>query len=117
MNYGTYGKQIIADFYGCNSEVIDSLEYMKATCETAARMSGAKILGTQYHKFEPQGLTILVSLSESHLAIHCAPENNGFLNFDILTCGNICDPEKAYEYMKMILKPTEIHRQFIERGI
>jgi S-adenosylmethionine decarboxylase len=116
LNYGTYGKEIVADFHGCKFEIIDSLEYMKASCETAAKMSGAKILSIQCHKFKPQGLTILIALSESHLTIHTSPEH-GVLNMNIYTCGKICDPEKAYEYMKMILKPTEIHRQVIERGV
>jgi S-adenosylmethionine decarboxylase len=114
--YGTYGKHLIIDFHGIDSEVLDSIEYLKISCLTAAKMTGANVLDVMTWKFEPQGATILVLLSESHLSLHTAPEHQ-YAALDIYTCGNVCDPEKALVFLRDIFKPTEINRQYIERGV
>jgi S-adenosylmethionine decarboxylase len=115
-SFGTYGKHSIADIWGCNPETIDNLEFMEALCRLAASATGATVVDVMYKDFEPQGLTVIALLEESHLSIHTYPEF-GFVAFDCYTCSNACDPREALKIFEKILEPSNIIDQFIERGL
>ena len=52
---------------------------------------GAHVLGVHLHRLEPQGISGVVVITESHLTIHTWPER-GEAAVDLFTCG---DPERA----------------------
>ena len=54
------------------------------------------ILNVSEHQFNPNGVTVLVLLAESHLAIHTWPEY-GEAAVDVFTCGESTDPGVALE--------------------
>ena len=54
--------------------------------ENAAAASGATVCQTIFKKFDPQGVTVLCLLSESHISIHTWPEE-GRAAVDVYTCG------------------------------
>ena len=56
------------------------------------------VLGNLVHKFEPEGVSGIYLLSESHLAYHTYPLE-GWCAIDAFTCGLKCDPSKAAEYI------------------
>lgn len=115
-SFGTYGKHCVVDFWGCDSDRIDNLPFMKSLALLAANATGATVVDVIHKDFEPQGLTVLVLLEESHLSVHTYPEF-GFVAFDCYTCSNLCFPEEAVEIFKNILKPTKSVEKFIERGL
>ena len=80
----------------------------------AAETTGATVLQTISHKFEPHGVTAMCLLSESHISIHTWPENN-VAKCDIFTCNEKCTPQKAVEYMKEAFKATHLISQEHER--
>ena len=65
------------------------------------------------HKFEPQGVTGVAMLAESHIS---KPEK-GMAICDVFTCGDSAEPEKAVEYMKEQLKATDIVSNQFERPL
>ena len=58
---------------------------------------GAAVLGVLKHTFRPQGVTVILMLAESHMAIHTYPEYNRFF-LDIFTCGDL-DASEAISYI------------------
>ena len=68
------------------------------------------------HKFEPQGVTAVALLAESHISIHTWPEN-GTAVCDIFTCGDHTDPDAGVEYMRAELNATDIVKQTIVRDL
>ena len=62
----------------------------RAVMERAAREGGATVLNAYCHRFTPQGVTVLLALSESHASIHTYPEY-GACMVDVFTCGGV-DP-------------------------
>ncbi len=60
----------------------------------AALLTGAEVREVAFHKFSPQGVSGVVVISESHLAIHTWPEL-GYAAIDVFTCGDHVDPWKA----------------------
>ncbi|PCK70757.1 S-adenosylmethionine decarboxylase proenzyme-like protein [Paenibacillus larvae subsp. larvae B-3650] len=82
----------------------------------AAEVCGATVLSVQSKQFEPQGATVLVLLSESHLSIHTYPER-GFAALDCYTCGETVDPGLAIDYMVSVLKPEKVYAKKLVRGM
>lgn len=82
----------------------------------AAEACGASVLSVQAQQFEPQGATVLVLLSESHVSIHTYPEK-GFAALDCYTCGETVDPQKAIDYMIQILRPDKVYAKKLVRGL
>lgn len=73
-------------------------------------------MSVQSKQFEPQGATVLVLLSESHLSIHTYPER-GFAAIDCYTCGETVDPQIAIDYLVRVLKPEKTYAKKLIRGL
>lgn len=119
--YSTYGRHILADFWGVDDSVLDDMELLKRYMLEAAEKSHTTVLSVCCEKFEPSGCTILVLLSESHLSIHTYPEQH-FAAIDCYTCGIDKYPGLALDYLYQQLKPTKrfsktFHRRLSESGI
>lgn len=109
------GKHLTVDMYGCNFESLNNLEYIKNVVISSIEQANMTLLNLTYHKFEPQGLTVLALLAESHLSIHTYPEL-GYAAVDVFTCGDHSRPDKAIAIMKTLLKPEKTKTTNIMRG-
>jgi S-adenosylmethionine decarboxylase len=84
--HAMFGSQVVLDLYDCETTHLDDLEWVKATLVNAALAAGATIVDTVFHKFAPWGISGVVVIAESHLAIHIWPENR-YAAVDVFTCG------------------------------
>ncbi|SDD25390.1 S-adenosylmethionine decarboxylase [Paenibacillus sp. UNCCL117] len=116
MEYSTFGRHVAVDTWGVDFDLLNSAEWLQAQMVEAAEACGATVMSVQSKQFEPQGATVLVLLSESHLSIHTYPER-GFAALDCYTCGETVDPQLAIEHMLSVLKPETVHAKKIVRGI
>ena len=67
------------------------------------------------NKFEPQGVTAIALLAESHISIHTWPESN-YSAIDIFTCGQNMLPELASQYLIEVFKAEEHSLRVIDRN-
>jgi S-adenosylmethionine decarboxylase len=81
--------------------------------ENAAAASGATVVQTISKKFEPQGVTVICLLSESHISIHTWPEE-GKAAVDVYTCGD-CNPKIGCDVIIQQLYATNHTLSYIER--
>jgi S-adenosylmethionine decarboxylase len=81
----------------------------------AALEAGAEIREVAFHKFSPQGVSGVVVISESHLAIHTWPEL-GYAAVDVFTCGDTVDPWVSCNYLKQHFAAERLTAQEILRG-
>ncbi|SDF84390.1 S-adenosylmethionine decarboxylase [Sporolituus thermophilus DSM 23256] len=109
------GKHLTVDMYGCSFEVLDDLEFVKSAMITAVKEANMTLLDFSSYKFEPQGLTALALLAESHMSIHTYPEL-GYAAVDVFTCGDHSRPDKAVAVLKSFLKPEKTKTTNIKRG-
>lgn len=106
------GIHIILEVFDWKS---DDLELVKDVFIDSCGKMGANILQIADYKFEEQGLTMIVLLSESHLSIHTYPECN-YCAIDCFTCGSIDAMVGINNIInKFNLKDYKI--QIINRGI
>ena len=77
-----------------------------------------KELGSFYYQFPKSGFTGVVSLSESHIAIHTWPEF-GYLTLDVYLCNYLKDNsdicKKVFKEISKIFKPFKIKKRLITR--
>lgn len=116
MEYSTFGRHVAVDAWGVDFDLLNSAEFLQSHMVEAAEACGATVLSVQSKQFEPQGATVLVMLSESHLSIHTYPER-GFAALDCYTCGETVDPQLAIDYMLSVLKPETAHAKKLVRGM
>ncbi|MGI6227262.1 MAG: adenosylmethionine decarboxylase [Peptococcales bacterium] len=115
MSFSTFGRHVIADFQGVSQDVLDDYDFLRSALHEAALACGATVVGEQFNKFDPQGVTGVLVLAESHLSIHTYPEH-GFCAIDCYTCGTEVDPEKAYRHLVTLLKPKRVYKRGLMRG-
>ncbi|ADT84319.1 MULTISPECIES: adenosylmethionine decarboxylase [Thermococcus] len=110
------GMHVVLDLYECDPQILDDIERIEEILTKAAEIANATIIDKRFHKFSPQGVSGVVVVSESHIAIHTWPEH-GYAAVDVYTCGDHTMPLKASEYIIRALKckrPTIVK---LDRGL
>ncbi len=92
------GIHYILDFEEMPFDLLNDSEKLEIIFETALDISKLTILEKKIHKFEPQGLTGIYLLSESHFSYHSWPEK-GMISLDLYTCGNYELSKKSIKYI------------------
>ncbi len=106
-------RHILFTLKGCNVELMEDTEYMRLMLYNAAKECNSTHLNLSVHKFEPQECTGIAMHAESHISIHTWPEK-GMAVCDAFTCGDHTTPDKGVEYMKTMLKASNIiSREFV----
>lgn len=115
ISVSTTGIHVIAELGGCSTKYINDLTYLDEVFLKAIELSGATLIKKVAHQFNPQGVTMVYALSESHLSIHSWPEKR-YCSIDMYTCGK-CDPRQAVEYIRKRLEATTSFQSVLLRGI
>lgn len=110
------GRHSIIEYYGCPSEIMNNLEVIEQAFLTAARKMGATIVASEFHQFNPYGISGMIIISESHLSIHTWPEY-GYAAVDIFTCGEVIDPQVAHSILREALQSTQESVIEMRRGV
>ncbi len=110
------GRHILAEIYGCDFNILNDLKKVEEIMVNAALEAGAEVREFVFHKFSPQGVSGVVVISESHLAIHTWPEI-GYAAVDVFTCGDRVDPWDACRYLTEHFKAKQIDAKEVERGV
>lgn len=110
------GRHVLAEFFECNSNILNNPELIEKLMVEAALECGATIVQKCFHMFNPYGVSGVVIISESHLAIHTWPEL-GYAAVDLFTCGDKCDPKVSYEFLRKAFNSKTASYTELERGI
>lgn len=98
-------QHYLLDLYGCTFSSLNDETYLRDLIENSAEACGAQILETISYAFNPQGVTAICLLSESHISIHTWPEQ-GNAAVDVYTCGD-SQPKIACDIIVEQLKPSD----------
>ncbi|MFV0431008.1 MAG: adenosylmethionine decarboxylase [Alphaproteobacteria bacterium] len=108
------GVHLLLDIRG--AENLNNMKGIQQALEQGALNAGATILHSYMHPFEPQGVSGVVVLAESHISIHTWPERS-YAAIDIFMCGE-CDPYEAIPAIAAYFQTEDIiiseHRRGIE---
>jgi S-adenosylmethionine decarboxylase len=101
--------------YGCDVVQLNDSTFVHSALRTAAEQAGATWLDSVFKEFDPQGVTVVGLLAESHLSFHSWPEER-YAAVDVFTCGDHCVPRRACEAMVQIFAPERHRLRELARG-
>lgn len=109
------GRHILVEFMGCNPEILNDVFVIEQGMVKAASKAGATVINSTFHHFSPYGVSGVVVIQESHLAIHTWPEY-GYAAVDLFTCGDSVDPWISFDYLKDVFQSTNYSALEMKRG-
>ena len=98
------GVHLIIDLY--EAKHLDDIAHIEATLRRCVDASRATLLHLHLHRFQPNGVSGVAVLAESHISIHTWPER-GYAALDIFMCGD-ARPELCVGVLKRVFRPREI---------
>jgi S-adenosylmethionine decarboxylase len=128
------GLHLTADLHGCRADVpsMTDTASLRALCLAAVELAGLQAVGELFHRFSAAtlpggapgsdaalGITGVVLLAESHLAVHTWPEI-GAVTLDVYVCNVGADNSaRAHALMDALVTafaPTHAERHALRRG-
>ena len=95
------GKHLLLEVYDVKFDLLNDVISLQETMENGINRANMTILNIFSHCFLPQGCTIVIALSESHVSCHTWPEN-GSIAIDVYTCGDGNPKLIAIELLKYL---------------
>jgi S-adenosylmethionine decarboxylase proenzyme len=109
------GRHFLFELYDCGSLPAEADE-LQRHMEHAARLIGATIVCSRFHAFAPHGLSGVVVIAESHLAIHTWPEFDCAC-VDLFTCSGAMVPEPGLQYLRHAFDAGRVELMEVPRGV
>lgn len=95
--------ELIVDAYDCQLD-LSNAETLESAARKAVLSSGAHIVGSACHRFQPHGLTLCLILKESHFIISTWPEMQMAI-VNIFLCNASMNPRKVWDDFAKALGP------------
>ena len=117
-----HGLHLTADLRGCPPHTaLTSPGALRALCLSAVKNAGLQTVGELFHTFPPPGgVTGVVLLAESHLAVHTWPEIDA-VTLDVYVCNFGADhrgqARALLDALVARFEPAQVLRQALERGL
>ena len=80
------GNHLLLEVYDVNYDLLNNSIDLEKVMLKGIERANMTVLNVFQHCFYPQGCTIVIALSESHVSCHTWPEN-GCVAIDVYTCG------------------------------
>src|SRR3954452_9182814 len=109
------GEHMLLEYYGCDALKLAHSDEVKEIVVNAVRRGNGTVVTDIFHNFSPHGVSGVVVIAESHLAIHTWPEH-GYAAVDIFSCGTKLDHGTIRECIRVGLGAREIETRELERG-
>lgn len=110
------GRQILVEFYDCDHDLLKDEKYICAAMIESCKIGMATVVANTFHSFSPYGVSGVVVIAESHVAIHTWPEYN-YAAVDIFTCGETIEPWKLFNHLKAALQSKHASQMEMKRGL
>jgi S-adenosylmethionine decarboxylase proenzyme len=115
VTHSSLGSQLLLDLYDCDPVRLDDVEWVRSSMLDAAAAAGATVVESVFHRFSPWGVSGVVVISESHLAIHTWPEK-GYAAVDVFTCGSELQIPLAQALLTRAFSSPRAVQRFVTRG-
>jgi len=108
------GNHILVEFMNCDPHIMNDVAGIERDMVAAAQKAGATVINSTFHHFSPWGVSGVVVIQESHLAIHTWPEY-GYAAVDLFTCGEM-DAWISFDHLKECFKSQSYSAIEMKRG-
>jgi S-adenosylmethionine decarboxylase len=109
-------RHTLLEFQGCDAELLNAPQQLKDLLLAAVRRAHGTIVAELFHTFSPHGVTGVVVIAESHVAIHTWPEH-GYAAVDIFSCGSKLDHASLSASLQDALGAARVETRELTRGL
>ena len=109
------GIHLLLDLAGVPFDTLDDDVLLERLLTGTVDQMGAVLLGVHLHRLEPQGVSGVAVISESHLTIHTWPER-GEAAIDLFTCGDMARARAALDWLRWSMGGKASRFREISRG-
>jgi S-adenosylmethionine decarboxylase len=106
------GAHLIIDLYG--AERLDDIGHIEATLRRCVEAAAATLLHIHLHRFDPNGVSGVAVLAESHISIHTWPEA-GYAALDVFMCGK-ANPDACVPILREAFRVRRVAVSELLRG-
>jgi len=106
------GVHLIIDLHGAKG--LDDIDLIEATLRGCVDAARATLLHLHLHHFQPNGVSGVAVLAESHISIHTWPDA-GYAALDVFMCGK-ADPDACVPVLREAFKAERVEVNELLRG-
>lgn len=116
MSTKQLGTELLIELFDCDESILANVRRIEDIMIQAARATKAQIVDVAFHTFKPFGVSGVIVIKESHIAIHTWPEYR-YACVDIFTCGKKTKPWNAQRILSRLLKSKRTAAIEVKRGL
>lgn len=109
-------RHTLLELHGCDVAMLKDAAALKPVMLDAVLRGRGTIVTDIFHNFSPHGVSGVVVIAESHVAIHTWPEH-GFAAIDVFSCSPWLDVAAIREALEEGLRSSRTDERTIERGL
>ncbi|MBD5780954.1 adenosylmethionine decarboxylase [Pelagicoccus sp. NFK12] len=109
------GTHILLELNQCPAALLLEKDTLETALVQSAEAAGATVVKPIFHQFSPHGLSGVVVIAESHIAVHTWPEHS-YAAIDIFTCGDPVIASRIQAEIEKRFAPAQVSGQTITRG-
>jgi len=106
------GVHLIVDLHAAKG--LDDIDLIETTLRRCVDAAGATLLHIHLHHFQPNGVSGVAVLAESHISIHTWPDA-GYAALDLFMCGK-ADPDRCIPVLRAAFKAARVEVNELLRG-
>ena len=106
------GVHLIVDLY--EAQHLDDIDHIEATLRRCVQAASATLLHIHLHHFQPNGVSGVAVLAESHISIHTWPEA-GYAALDVFMCGS-ANPDACVPVLREAFSAKRVGVSELLRG-
>jgi S-adenosylmethionine decarboxylase len=106
------GTHLIIDVY--DGKRLDDIDHIEEALRQCVAASGATLLHIHLHRFQPNGVSGIAVLAESHISIHTWPDA-GYAALDVFMCGS-ANPDACVPVLREAFKAKRVAVSELLRG-
>ena len=109
------GHHLLVDCHGCRGATLADVAAVRDILRRAAAAFGLTVIAEAFHQYLPQGVSGVLILAESHLAVHTWPERE-FAAVDLFTCAACPEAARLADFLKSALSAERVECRQLDRG-
>ncbi len=109
-------RHTLLELYGCPAALLANSDALHPLLLAAVRAAGATVVTEVFHNFSPHGVSGVIVIAESHVAIHTWPEH-AYAAVDIFSCNLALDHAAMSRGIATALGAVRMESRVVERGL
>ena len=109
-------RHTLLELHGCPAALLANTDALRPLLLDAVRAAGATVVTEVFHNFSPHGVSGVIVIAESHVAIHTWPEH-AYAAVDIFSCSPTLDQAAMSRGIAAALAAQRMESRVVERGL